>query len=67
MWQFCFKPVHIASIKQYVDNLFHSFIVLCDNEYFLMSNLHWSINSPSSVDLAYRESGSLMFKQVGYG
>ena len=28
------------AITQSVDNLFHSLIVLCENEYFLISNLH---------------------------
>ena len=30
----------LLSVTQLVDNLFHSFIVLCENEYFLISNLH---------------------------
>ena len=28
------------AVTQYVDNLFHSFIDLCENEYFVKSNLH---------------------------
>ena len=35
-----FKHIHAASSYTSVDNLFHSFIVLCENECFLMSNLH---------------------------
>ena len=30
----------LLAFTQYVDNVFYSFIVLCENEYFLMSNLH---------------------------
>ena len=30
----------LLAVTQSVDNLFHSFIVLCENECFLMSNLH---------------------------
>ena len=30
----------LNTFTQSVDNLFHSFIVLCENEHFLMSNLH---------------------------
>ena len=29
----------LLAVTQAVDNLFHSFIVLCENEYFLISNL----------------------------
>ena len=36
-----FKHIHaVFKHIQSVDNLFHSFIVLCENECFLMSNLH---------------------------
>ena len=31
---------HMLAVTQSVDNLFHSLIVLCENEYFLISNLH---------------------------
>ena len=37
---FVFKHIHAASITQSVGDLFHSFIVLYENEYFLISNLH---------------------------
>ena len=30
----------LLGLTQYVDNCFHSFIVLCENEFFLISNLH---------------------------
>ena len=30
----------LLAVTQSVDNLFHSFIVLCEKECFLMSNLH---------------------------
>ena len=30
----------LLAVTQSVDSLFHSFIVLCENECFLMSNLH---------------------------
>ena len=30
----------LLAVTQSVDNLSHSFIVLCENEYFLISNLH---------------------------
>ncbi|KAI0235842.1 Transient receptor potential cation channel subfamily M member 2 [Lamellibrachia satsuma] len=30
----------LLAVTQSVDNLFHSLIVLCENEYFLISNLH---------------------------
>ena len=30
----------LLAFTQSVDNLFNSFIVLCENEYFLISNLH---------------------------
>ena len=32
--------VTLLAVTQSVDNLFHSFIVLCENEYFMISNLH---------------------------
>ena len=34
-----------------VDNLFHVFIVLCENEYFLISNIHWSFTNVTSCPL----------------
>ena len=30
----------LLAVTQSVDNLFHSFIVLCENEFFLISNIH---------------------------
>ena len=30
----------LLAVTHSVDNLFHSLIVLCENEYFLISNLH---------------------------
>ena len=30
----------LLAVTQSVDNLFNSFIFLCENEYFLISNLH---------------------------
>ena len=30
----------LLAVTQSVDNLFHSLIVLCENEYFLIYNLH---------------------------
>ena len=30
----------LLAVTQSVDNLFHSFIVLCENEYFLISNMN---------------------------
>ena len=35
-----YKHSHAAAVTQSVHNLFHSFIVIRDNEYFLISNLH---------------------------
>ena len=32
--------IHIHTAPQSVDNLFHSLIVLCEKEYFLISNIH---------------------------
>ena len=38
---FVFKHIDAASIETIcVDNLFHSFIILNEDEYFLISNLH---------------------------
>lgn len=36
---------------QFVDNCFHSFIVLCEHEYILMSNLQCSITNVTSCPL----------------
>ena len=43
----------VLVVTQFVDNLFHSFIVLCENEYFLISNLNRSFANftPSSLVL----------------
>ena len=30
----------LLAVTQSIDNLVHSYIVLCENEYFLISNLH---------------------------
>ena len=35
-----FNIFMLLAITQSVDNLFHSLMVLCENEYFLISNLH---------------------------
>ena len=37
---FILNTFTLLAFTQSVDNLFHSFIVLCENEYFLMSNQH---------------------------
>ena len=42
-----FKHIH-AAVTQSVDNLFRSFIVLNENEYFLISNLHCSFTNITS-------------------
>ena len=41
----------LLAIPQSIDNLFHSFIVLSENEYFLISNLHWSCTNFTSCPL----------------
>ena len=58
-----FKNIHTASsyticrqfmllaVTQSVDNLFHSLIVLCENKYFLISNLHRSFTNVTSCPL----------------
>ena len=33
------------ALTQSVDNVFHSFIVLSENEYVLISNLHYSFSN----------------------
>ena len=33
----------LLAVTQSVDNWFYSFIVLCENYYFLISNLHCSL------------------------
>ena len=43
--------LRFLTFTQSVDNLFHSFIVLCENECFLMSNLHWSFTNFTSCPL----------------
>ena len=30
----------LLPVTQSVDNLFHSLIIICENEYFLISNIH---------------------------
>ena len=30
----------LLAVTQYFNNMFHSFIVLCENDYFLISNVH---------------------------
>ena len=41
----------LLAVTQSVDNLFHSFIVLCENECFLISNLHGSFTNVTSCPL----------------
>ena len=41
----------LLAVTQSVDNLFHSFIVLCENEYFLIPNLHGSFINVTSCPL----------------
>ena len=36
---------------QSAGNLFHSFLVLCEKEYFLTSDLHWSFTNATSCPL----------------
>ena len=42
---------HIHAVTQSVDNLFHLLIVPCENEYFLISNLHRSFTNVISCPL----------------
>ena len=41
----------LLAVTQSVNNLFHSFIVLCENEYFLISNLRRSFTNFTSCPL----------------
>ena len=41
----------LLAFIQSADNLFHSFIVLCENEYFLISNLHLPFTNVTSCPL----------------
>ena len=41
----------LLAVTQSVDNVFHSFMVLCENEYFLISNLHRSFTNVTSCPL----------------
>ena len=38
----------LLAVIQSVDNLLHSFTILCENEYFLISNLHCSFTNFTS-------------------
>ena len=46
-----FNYSHAASIQSSLDNLFYSFIVLLDNEYFLISSLHRTFINDTSCPL----------------
>ena len=41
----------LLAVTQSVDNVFHSFMVLCENEYFLISNLHRLVTNVTSCPL----------------
>ena len=49
---FIFKHSLLA-FTQSVDNLFHSFIVHCEDEYFLKSSLHCSLSNATPYTIAF--------------
>ena len=55
---FLFSHIHAASISTILikANLFHLFIILCANEYFLIFNLHCSFTNITSCPLVLRSS-----------
>ena len=48
---FFLKIFTLLALTQSFDSLFHSFITLCENEYFLMSNLHYSLTNAALCPL----------------
>ena len=55
---FIFKHT-ILALTQSFESLFHSFIILCEKEYFLMSNLHCSLTNAALCLLVLLPSLSL--------
>ena len=56
-----FKHIHttVLALTQSIGSLFHSFITLCEKEYFLMSNLHCSLTIAALCPLVLLPSLSL--------
>ena len=49
----------LLTLTQSFGSLFHSFITLCEKEYFLMSNLHCSVTNAALCPLVLLPSLSL--------
>ena len=56
---YIFKHIHTTTINTIIWQMFHSFITICEKEYFFMSNLHCSLTNAALCLLVLLPSLSL--------